>query len=207
MPGVVQQQHHHRSTTKTAQKAYKPRFTSKNALRDQSKGRVEHIEKGSRKTAHQQVMNKFDRRNQAKQKRLASHKDHERVTSVFTGRDGAPRIVAVVPLCESIDTGAVITDLNGCLDLEYPSLFESGYIPVDRFKQKLQYITPQRDLLSILDACSIADYVLLVLSADEEANDFGELVLRSIEGQGISNVYTAVQVSPKRDCTARLMKA
>lgn len=34
------EQHHHRSTTKVSHKAYKTRFTSKNALKEQAKGRT-----------------------------------------------------------------------------------------------------------------------------------------------------------------------
>lgn len=194
MPGIVQQ-HHHRSTTKGTQKSHNPKFTSKNVQRDQSKGRVERLERGARKTPHQQVMSKFDRRNQAKQKRLANHKDHERVTSVFAGRDGAPRIVAVIPLCDDIVSSAVIKQLKSSVDIEDSSPEKSQCFSVDRFKQKLQFVTPSRDLLEILDACSIADYVIGVLSSEREVDDYGELILKSIEGQGISTVYTAVQVS------------
>lgn len=139
-------------------------------------------------------MSKFDRRNQAKQKRLANHKDHERLTSVFAGRDGAPRIVAIVPLCEDIDVDDVVSSLNESVDVCPNGPGSSGHIMVDRFKQRLQYTTPRRALLEILDACSVADYTLCILSADSEVDDFGELILRSIEGQGISNVYTAAQV-------------
>jgi len=35
---------------------------------------------------------------------------------------------------------------------------------------------------------------LLVLSADKEVDDLGEALIRAIESQGVSNVYTAVQV-------------
>lgn len=36
--GAPTEQHHHRSTTKVSQKAFKTRFTSKNALKEQAKG-------------------------------------------------------------------------------------------------------------------------------------------------------------------------
>jgi len=52
----------------------------------------------------------------------------------------------------------------------------------------------KRDLLSVLDACKVADFVVLVLSAKQEVDEHGELLLRSIEAQGISNTIPAVQV-------------
>lgn len=65
---------------------------------------------------------------------------------------------------------------------------------VDRFKQKLQYIIPQdRDFRTALDACKVADFVIFILSAIEEVDEYGETLLRAIESQGISNVSTIVQ--------------
>ena len=141
-------------------------------------------------------MSKLDRRNQAKQKRATNHLDHTRANSVFAGRDGAPRIVAVIPLCEDVFVDAAIRGLNQSLDINddivSPGLTQ---VHVDRFKQKLVYMTVGRELVPVLDACRLADYVLLVLSAEQEVDEFGEDVIRCIESQGISNVFTAVQVS------------
>ncbi|KAF2141227.1 uncharacterized protein K452DRAFT_351397 [Aplosporella prunicola CBS 121167] len=186
-------QHHHRSTTKVAQKPYKSRHASKSALKEKSKGKVEG-ERGTRRTPHQQVMSKLGRRNQAKQKRNTKDADHAKATSVFAGRDGAPRLVAVVPLTEDVSGKLAVRSLNGCLDLE-EDVPEEGWsrVVVDRFKQKLQYLVVGRDLLRALDACRVADFVVFVLSAEQEVDELGELMLRSIESQGVSNVLTVVQ--------------
>jgi pre-rRNA-processing protein TSR1 len=64
---------------------------------------------------------------------------------------------------------------------------------VDRFKQKIQYLVVKRDLLACLDACRIADFVVFILSAQEEVDAEGELILKSVESQGISNCFTVVQ--------------
>lgn len=156
---------------------------------------MERAEKGSRRTPQQQTMSKFDRKNQAKQRRLANHQDHIRATNVFAGRDGAPRIVAVIGLCEDVSPELAVRSLNSSLDLE-DELPSSGRatIAIDRFKQRVTYVQVGRDLVAALDACRVADYVLLVLSADQEVDDVGETLIRAIESQGVSNVYTAVQV-------------
>jgi pre-rRNA-processing protein TSR1 len=65
---------------------------------------------------------------------------------------------------------------------------------VERFKQKIQWIVLKRDLFPVLDACKVADFVVLVLSANREVDEHGELILRSIEAQGISNAIPVVQV-------------
>lgn len=139
-------------------------------------------------------MNKFDRRNRAKQMRLNKDSEHAKATNVFTGKDGAPRIVALVPLCSDISTAAAARSLNASLDIE-EEVPEAGWTrtDVDRFKQKIQYLVVKRDLLACLDACRIADFVVFILSAQEEVDAEGELILKSVESQGISNCFTVVQ--------------
>lgn len=186
------QQHHHRSTTKTNNKPFKPRYTSKSALKDRAKGKVETLERGSRKTPHQQVMSKLDRRNQAKQLRVNKLAEREKEASVFTGRDGAPRVVAVVPLCEDVSTEQIVRALNESVDVEEEVVAGSWKVEIPRFKQRVQYLTPGRDLLECLDVCRVADFVLFVLSATEEVDELGEQTLRCIESQGVSTVMSGV---------------
>ncbi|KAJ4144634.1 hypothetical protein LMH87_003509 [Akanthomyces muscarius] len=190
MPTAVA--HSHRPTTKVSHKPFKSKAASKHELRDRAKGRVPN-EKGSRKTPHQQVMSKFDRRNQAKQARLTKHKEHLKGTSVFNNREGAPRIVAVLPLCPDGDAAAAIQQLNGSLDITADIQPGNFRVPVDRFKQKLQYMPLQRDLTECLDATRVADFVVVVLSASVEVDPLGELILRSVESQGLSTLFTVVQ--------------
>jgi pre-rRNA-processing protein TSR1 len=139
-------------------------------------------------------MSKFDRRNQARQKQIVKHKEHLRDNSIFQGRDGAPRIVAVVPLCEDGDAAAAVRKLSGSLDIETESP-EEGVVrtDVDRFKQKIQYVVLKRDLVACMDACRIADFVLCILSPEQEVDELGELILRSVESQGLSTLLTVVQ--------------
>lgn len=137
-------------------------------------------------------MSKFDRRNQAKQKQLTKRKEHQQETQIFSGRDGAPRIVAVIPLCPDADAQAAVKSLNGSLDIEAELQDGCSTVSVDRFKQKLMYMPVERDLTSCLDAARTADFVVVILSADVEVDHLGELILRSIENQGLSTLYTAV---------------
>ncbi|KAK3345420.1 hypothetical protein B0H65DRAFT_466585 [Neurospora tetraspora] len=191
MPGAVSG-HSHRPTTKTSNKSFKSRHATKGSLRNAAKGKVAE-ERGVRKTPHQQVMSKFDRRNRNKQLQLQKHKEHLQETSIFAGKDGAPRNVAVIPLCSDGDAVEAIKSLNASIDIETEVPEGAFRVPVDRFKQKLQYFPLKRDLTACLDAARVADYVVLVLSAEEEVDEIGELILRSVESQGLSTLFTVVQ--------------
>lgn len=188
-------QHHHRSTTKISHKPFKSRHATKSLIRNLTKGKIEGTEtKPNRKTPHQQVMSKFDRKNQARQIRQIKHQQNVKSSSVFAGQYGAPRVVAVVPLCEDMDALAAIRRLNQAVDAE-PFWPLEGHmrVRVDRFKQNLIYVPVGRDFMTSLDACRLADFVILLLSPTEEPGEEGELLLKTIEGQGVSNVLTMVQ--------------
>ncbi|KAL4956872.1 hypothetical protein BDW69DRAFT_157479 [Aspergillus filifer] len=187
-------QHHHRSTTKTSHKPYKSGHASKRALKDQAKGKVERGERGTRKTPHQQLKSKLDRRNQARQKQQNKKQERDQATSIFSGQNGAPRQVAIVPLTSDIDTAAIVKALNESVDVSSDAAPDTiSRVRVERFRQNLQYIPAKYNLISALDACRIADFVIVAVSAEVEVEEEGELLLRSIEGQGISNVVAVVQ--------------
>ncbi|RFU25399.1 hypothetical protein B7463_g10934, partial [Scytalidium lignicola] len=184
--------HSHRSTTKISHKPFKSRKATKGALKEKSKGKIQDL--SHRKTPHQQLMSKFDRRNQARQKLQVKHKEHLKETNIFAGRDGAPRIVAIIPLCEDVDAAAAIRSLNGSLDIEADVPAEGfARVDIDRFKQKVQYVILRRDILACLDAARVADFVIIILSPEQEVDPLGELILRSVESQGLSTLLTVVQ--------------
>ena len=139
-------------------------------------------------------MTKIARRHQARQRQQLKHQEHSKATSIFSGQHGAPRIVAIVPLTAEGDTKAVVQKLNEGIDLDIETPNEGHHIVrIDRFKQTFQYIHVQRNLLNALDACKVADFVIFILSPNEEVDQRGELLLRAIESQGVSNVLTVVQ--------------
>ncbi|KAI9658435.1 MAG: hypothetical protein M1829_006790 [Trizodia sp. TS-e1964] len=185
--------HHHRSTTKSTQKSFKSRKSTKGALKERSKGKIEAKDIG-RKTPHQQVLSKLERRNQARQRQTTKHLEHTKSLDIFSGRDGAPRIVAVVPLCQNANPQDAVRSMNAGLDLDIEiPLIGAIKCQISRFKQNIEYIVVNRDLVQALDACRIADFVLFILLPDEEVDKVGESILRSVEGQGVSNVFTVVQ--------------
>ena len=186
--------HHHRNTTKVSHKPFKSRHATKGLIKDLTKGKIEGLQKGSRKTPHQQVMSKMDRRNQAAQKRQIKHQDNVKSASVFAGQHGAPRIVALVPLSRDVDAREAIHKLNRGLDLDVAvAPVGSTRVKVDRFKQSIEYVPVNFDLLTALDTCRVADFVVFVMSPTEEVDDQGELMVKAIENQGVSNVLTMVQ--------------
>lgn len=116
--------------------------------------------------------------------------------TVFAGRDGAPRIVAVIALCDDVRGAEAVRQLNESVEvdegMEVTTSTGPWRVDIPRFKQKVQYLTPARDLLECLDACRVADFVLFLLSANEEVDELGEQMLRCIESQGVSTVLTGV---------------
>lgn len=177
-----------------AHKAFKSRHSTKGSIKDLLKGKIEDGEKRNRKSLHQQVMSKIERRHHARQLKQLKHRDNIKSTSVFSGQNGAPRIVAVIPLCENNDSRLAVRKLNQEIGIQQ-EIFTTGpsRVRVDRFKQNITYVPVSRDLLSALDACRVADFVILLLSPTQDAGEEGELLLRAIEGQGVSNVLTMVQ--------------
>ncbi|KAI5818245.1 hypothetical protein BZA77DRAFT_307753 [Pyronema omphalodes] len=186
--------HHHRSTTKSTNKAFKSRKSTKSELRAKHKGKVDDATSISRKGPHQQVMSKIERRNKARQLQQNKTRDAERESRIFKGKDAAPRIVAVVPLSDDVSGQATVQALLKSLDMqvEVPEVGQC-ITWIERFKQKIQWIILGRDMLPLLDACKAADFVLLTLSAQTEVDSYGHNIIRSIESQGISNTYAVVQ--------------
>lgn len=157
-------------------------------------GKIESDERGGRKTPHQQLKTKLDRRNTARQRQALKHQERSQATSIFAGQNGAPRHVAVVPLSPEIDTAAAIASINESVDvLSDASPDGTTRVRIERFRQSVQYVPAKYDLISALDVCRMADFVVLVLSSEVEVDEDGEMLLRSIQGQGISNVLAVVQ--------------
>ncbi|PGH23506.1 hypothetical protein AJ80_02460 [Polytolypa hystricis UAMH7299] len=193
-PAAVATPHHHRSTTKQSHKSFKSKHMSKGALKEIAKGKVETSERGVRKTPHQQLMSKLDRRNQARQKQRVKHQGKSEALSIFNGHHGAARHVAVIPLAESVDVQSAIRLLGQSVEIAESDIQDGIHrVRIDRFKQSVMYIPTQMDLISALDACRLADFVVFVLPPTEDLGEDAQHLLRSVEGQGISNVLAVVQ--------------
>ena len=187
--------HHHRNTTKLDHKPFKSRFASKSALKDRAKGKTEsrRPERGERKTPHQQVMSKLARRNQAKQLRLNHKNKREDEEHIFQGADGAAKHIAVVPLSSDIDVYSVINSLNESVGAPKPETSASTVpVRVSRFHRNLLYLPAKFELLNALDICKLADWVVFVLDTEQRYGEEEDLFLKSLQGQGITNVTALV---------------
>lgn len=185
----------HRSSTKHSHKPFKSRHATKSQIKDSLKGRIE-SERGVRnkKPLHQQVMSKIERRHKARQQRQNKHREHAQTTSVFAGRNGAPRIVAVVPLTPDIDNDAVVESLATSIDIDVTGPgFGAASMRAERFKQSIRFVKTTGELFSSLNACMAADFVVIALSASEDVGEDGQLLLRTIESQGVSSIVSVVQ--------------
>ena len=196
---------HHRKSSQTSHKPFKSRFATKSLLKELAKGKINGKEKhASRKTPHQQVMSKIDRRNKAKQARISKQQQHARSSTIFAGANGAPRIVAVVPLSEEIDTLKAIESLMTAADADaqWPS---TGHVRVriERFKQNLLFASVKLDINEAVEVCRAADFVLFVLSSNQEASDQAAALLKAVESQGVSNTVFVVQDLTKLENTKR----
>lgn len=113
---------------------------------------------------------------------------------IYAGRHGAPKIIAIIPLSPNINPSGTVNLINDSLNIDKTVILNPGVSTVfsDRFKQKLTYIIPPRNFVNILDAAKVADFVVFLLSATEEVDQFGELCIRAIESQGVSSVFPVI---------------
>lgn len=143
---------------------------------------------------NQQVMSKIARRNQAKQLRIHHHERKEEEASIFHGKNGVPKHVAVLPLSRNLDVGGAIRQLNESVDvLDHVSNDGITRVKVDRFRRNLLYMPGKFELVSALDICQLADWVIFVLSPQQQIGPEEDQLLRALEGQGITNVMCVTQ--------------
>lgn len=150
-------------------------------------------------------MSKLARRNQARQLRLQHQEKKEVESSIFQGPNGTAKNVAMIPLSRDAHVLNAIRALNQSVEVsDSASETLPLRVKIDRFRRNLLYLSSKLDLLSALDICQIADWVVLVLSPGQIFGDFEDQLLRAIGAQGISNVMAVVQgleaavVAPKR---------
>ncbi|KAI9442542.1 ribosome biogenesis protein tsr1 [Lactarius indigo] len=188
---------HHRPTLKQTNKPFKSRHATKASLKERAKGRVSRrttkIVHDSEEIAPRQIQLR-------KRQSLLS------AVSIFGGIDGAPRVVAVIPLCEDVDSHSAVSALSTSLGLpDDPSQESIRKIKVERFKSSLQFIQlAYGDFYASLDACKVADYVVFVLSPSVEVGAWGESVLRTLQTQGLPDVVPVVAPGHHVDPKARL---
>ncbi|KAJ1957995.1 ribosome biogenesis protein tsr1 [Dispira parvispora] len=190
---------HHRATLKQKNKPFKSRHATKGALKQRNNGKVQ---RETIKGRTIKVTRRADRRNAAKLAQQRKRDALTRANRMFTGRSRAPKVVALVPLCPDVSSMEAAKRLFSSVDLEYPGgagevpvegLGCSVHLHVDRFKQSFQLLQLPRHFWQILDATKVADYVVYVVSAEEEVDAFGEACLTAIQAQGCGGAFTMVQ--------------
>ncbi|KIJ49414.1 hypothetical protein M422DRAFT_225108 [Sphaerobolus stellatus SS14] len=194
--------HSHRPTLKQQNKSFKSRHATKSSLKERAKGRVVRTDPKSASISNAAAQTRLNRRNTAKQAQIRKRNALVTSTRIFNGVNGAPRIVAVVPLCSDVFAKDGVKVLAGALDTDTEDCPDTGLwrLKSERFKTSLQFcLLPYRDLYAALDACKVADYVIFLLSSTQEVDEWGDLLLRCLQAQGLPEVVTVVAPSHSSD--------
>ncbi|KAH7888400.1 ribosome biogenesis protein tsr1 [Phlebopus sp. FC_14] len=203
---MVETAHHHRPTLKQQNKPFKSKHATKSALKEVAKGRTQRPSPKSPavSTAAQARLN---RRNTQKQVQAAKRAALVTATRIFSGVDGAPRIVAVIPLCEDVHVDRAVRALASSVDEEIEGMSRRDKLlwkmKAHRFKTSLQFIPVQfgRRPWDALDAAKAADYVLFLLSPAVEVSEAGDTLLRALQAQGLPTVVSAISPDPSSTST------
>ncbi|KAG1083033.1 hypothetical protein G6F42_022361 [Rhizopus arrhizus] len=187
-------EHRHRAgSSHQSNKPFKSRHASKGALREASKGKINRnaVKQGN----NVKTVSKADRRHAAKIIQQKKREDITRISRIFEGRQGAPKIIPVLPLCPDSDVESAIEAIYKSLAIEMPAhaTQEATIVNVERFKQKIQLVPLKRNFIDVIDAFKVADFGILLMSADVEVDQFGINCLLAILNQGIVNVVPVVQ--------------
>ncbi|KAI8337479.1 hypothetical protein BC941DRAFT_396298 [Chlamydoabsidia padenii] len=186
--------HRHRAgSMHQSNKPFKSRHATKGTLKEISKGKVNRT--SVKQGGGLKALSKHDRRHAAKLLQQRKREDLSRVHRLFEGRQGAPKIIPVLPLCPDSDVNAAISALYTSMGQQPPA--QGPFVlEAERFKQKLQLVPLRRNFYDVLDAFKVADYAIILLSADVEVDSFGINCLLGILNQGLVNVLPVVQNMP-----------
>ncbi|KAJ7451817.1 ribosome biogenesis protein tsr1 [Mycena galericulata] len=198
--------HHHRPTLKQQNKPFKSKHATKSSLKEAAKGRVPRQSPKANAGSKIAAQTRLNRRNNAKQSQALKRNALVSATRLFNGVDGAPRIVAVIPLTEDVSTRSAVASLAEALDVATDDCPEHGLwkLRADRFKTSLQFLSvPYKHIYAALDACKAADYVVFVLSSTVEVDPWGDTLLRTLQAQGLPEVVTLLAPNDDLDAKAR----
>jgi pre-rRNA-processing protein TSR1 len=122
------------------------------------------------------------------------HEKKNNDSSIFQGKEGAPKHVAIVPLSLNVDIPGAIKQLNESVDIQEQGPGDRTVrVKVDRFRRNLLYMPARYELITALDVCQLADWVVFVLSPEQQIGEEEDQFIRALEGQGITNVLCVVQ--------------
>lgn len=208
--------HSHRATLGKSHKAFKSKHATKGQLKNQYKGKVE---KSTTTNKPGRVSSKIERKNTAKQLKSKKIAESRQIRKVFEGSGAAEKIISVISLTQDIKASTILKQLVESLNEQDDDTsfdFESPLVAtlrLDRFKCDTKFILPnETDLISILDAAKVSDYVILGFSAAlEVSQDYGEQILRAIIAQGIATpigvIPNLVSEFPKKNLQADIRQS
>lgn len=202
---------------KKANKPFKSRHASKRSLKEANKGKVEKTVANNKAL---KVVSKLDRRNQKDQ--LKKNKIEQSIAqrSLFQGTK-VDKIVTILPLTQNISALDIVKQILAPMGQEELTFakpvteasFQVITVKILRFKSSLKFILPDMtNMLSILDASKVSDYVLFGLSALQEVDEkYGEQIIRSVQAQGIAShlglLPDLVTAYPKRNLQLDVYKS
>ncbi|KAJ7091936.1 ribosome biogenesis protein tsr1 [Mycena belliarum] len=187
--------HHHRPTLKQQNKPFKSKHATKSSLKEAAKGRIPRASPKASAGSKNAAQTRLNRRNNAKQAQTAKRNALISATRLFNGVDGAPRIVAVIPLTPDVSARGAVSALAEALDVPTDDCPDEGLwrLRADRFKTSLQFLSvPYKNIYAALDACKAADYVVFVLSSAVEVDPWGDTLLRALQAQGLPEVVSVL---------------
>ena len=201
--GMAKGGNSHRNTLKNDHKPFKSKHATKGQLKNQFKGKVE---KTSSSGSSSKPLNKVARKNLAKQ--LKEHKilETKLTKKLFEGNSGAQKVITIICMTNDLSPIGIADQLfsqdEQKFKFEYPSVTD---INISKFKSNLKIILPnQENILQILDAAKVSDFVVFGISAKQEVEQgYGETILRALLAQGIGSVVgvlpNVVSAYPKRN--------
>lgn len=182
--------HSHRATVKKDHKPFKSRHATNGQLKNINKGKVDKADLNNKPL---RVVSKAERKNLSKQMKI--HKIHELklARSLFDGALGAEKVVVVISLTSDILSARIVDTMLGSIG-EQCAVSGVFSARLGRFKSNVKIVLPnQSDLIAVLDAAKVADYVVFGLSAEQEVEkEYGEQILRAVVAQGVASVVGVV---------------
>jgi pre-rRNA-processing protein TSR1 len=108
--------------------------------------------------------------------------------------NSAPKQTVIVPLCKDINIKNIMEQLFTANEQKLEMKNGQAILEAEKFKQRISFIPCfERNMLYILDCLKVADKIIFVLSAEEEVDEFGEMIMSCIKGQGVPDVILMVQ--------------
>lgn len=140
------------------------------------------------------------------QSRAAQQTDLRAFSNASSGGGHVPRIVAVVPLADDLaaeDWTRGVLPALGLRDGEADGVLaslgtaqgRSIVLPAPRYKTALHVLhAPVLDMYAALDAAAASDYLVCLVSAQQDVSAAGETILRALQGvaAGVEVVFAVV---------------